>query len=851
MLTTAAPETTLGTRSFTGAALSEIAFPLGGIGTGTVSLGGRGELRDWEIFNRPAKGRSLPFTFFALWCRPRGSQPIARVLERRLLPPFVADRGLAPWGVSGLPRLAEATFSGTYPIAEVRFDDDDLPVLVELEAYTPFAPFDDRLSGMPVALFVWRLTNPGTVPLDASLVYSQLNPVGYDGVELLRRGRRNPAFGGNLNEWTDEGDAGVRGIRMSRPGFDDYHPGAGTVAVATPWRDVTFSEHWERSGWFDDLQNFWDDFSDDGRLPQTSDPTRTPAGETDVGSLGLVVTLEPGQSVELPIVLAWHFPNLVNYWGPIELAGDQSVIGQRMTNWYATQWPDAWSAAREACQQLQPRRQVTRQFRDELRGSTLPVEVIDAVSSQMSIIRTTTGLRTADGRFHGFEGCDDNAGCCPMNCTHVWNYEHALAFLFPQLERTMRLTDYSVNTLDDGEQKFRTILPLQSGLLWNYVPAADGQMGTLMKLYREWQISGDEKFLRQVWPAAKRSLHYAWKLWDPDRDGVMEGEQHNTYDIEFYGPNTMCGALYLGALRAAEAMARYLGDPDAVEYRRIFESGRDRIDRELFNGEFYIQQVRMPEPQEVQKGKYPQRHPPGIREGESEPRYQYGPGCLSDQLLGQWFAHVVGLGYLLREDHVRKAARAIHRYNFRRSVANHESCQRAYAVNDEPLLLQCTWPRGGRPRYPFPYADEGWTGVEYAVAGLLMYEAEVDAGLEIVRGVRSRHDGRKRNPWDEFECGHHYARALSSWAILLALQGYQYSAPEARLRFAPKIARERFRSLFTAGEAWGRVEISDASATLSVIAGELTLGTLEIGDRVHRFDPPVMVRPDKPLQVGT
>ena len=80
MVMTAEAETTLHGRSFRGAELSEIAFPLGGIGTGTVSLGGRGELRDWEIFNRPAKGRSLPFTFFALWCRPRGGQPIARVL---------------------------------------------------------------------------------------------------------------------------------------------------------------------------------------------------------------------------------------------------------------------------------------------------------------------------------------------------------------------------------------------------------------------------------------------------------------------------------------------------------------------------------------------------------------------------------------------------------------------------------------------------------------------------------------------------------------------------------------------------------------------------------------------------
>jgi hypothetical protein len=239
-----------------------------------------------------------------------------------------------------------------------------------------------------------------------------------------------------------------------------------------------------------------------------------------------------------------------------------------------------------------------------------------------------------------------------------------------------------------------------------------------------------------------------------------------------------------------------------------------------------------------------------VREGEPEPRYQYGPGCLADQLLGQWLAHVVGLGYLLPEEHVRAAAGAIFRHNWRRSLENHESCQRAYAVNDEPALLQCTWPRGGRPRYPFPYADECWTGAEYAVAGLLLYEGQLEPGLEIVAGVRSRHDGVKRNPWDEFECGHHYARALSSWALLLALQGYRYSAPEGRLAFAPKHAADRFRSFFTAGEAWGRVEIANGAATLTVLSGELPLRRLEVGRRIHTFDPPRVVRPGQPLRVG-
>ena len=848
MATTPTDPHTVQARSYSARSLQEIAFPLGGIGTGTVSLGGRGQLRDWEIFNRPAKDKNLPCSFFALWCRPEGGKPLAGILERRLLPPFAAERGLSPWAVSGLPRLKEATFRGMYPIAEIAFSDDTLPLEIALEAFTPFAPFDDRTSGMPVAVFLWRLRNPTPHPIDVTLVYSQLNPIGYDGVAVLPRGRRSPIFGGNLNRWCRE--EGLRGIQMSRPGFDGGHPGAGSLAIATPWPEVTFSEHWERSGWFDDIQNFWDDLRADGRLPERAEGTPSPEGETDVGSLGAIARVEPGATLEIPFVLAWHLPNLVNYWGPFETLPGQSVVGQRMRNWYATQWPDAWAVAREVCGRLPELTAGTRAFRDALFASTLPEPVLDAVSSQMSIIRTATCLRTEDGRLHGFEGCDDNAGCCPMNCTHVWNYEQALAFLFPQLERTVRLTDYEYNTLPDGEQKFRTMLPLQTGVVWNYVAAADGQMGTLLKLYREWVISSDDEALRRLWPQAKKTLAFAWQHWDPDRDGVMEGEQHNTYDIEFYGPNTMCGALYLGALRAAEEMARHLGDPDADEYARIYASGRARLDRELWNGEYYRQIVRNPAPNESRKHLYPARHPTAFRPGEPEPRYQYGPGCLADQLLGQWFAHVVGLGHLLPQEHVREAARSIYRYNFRRSLEAHESCQRAYAVNEEAALLQCTWPQGGRPRYPFPYADECWTGSEYAVAGLLLYEGHIDEGVEVVRAVRARHDGIRRNPWNEFECGNHYARALSSWALMLALSGYEYHGPRGRLRFAPKVAPDNFRCLFTAGSAWGSVAIQGTRASLTVRGGELRLRTLEIGGRTHAFDPPRSVAAGETLEVG-
>jgi non-lysosomal glucosylceramidase len=382
------------------------------------------------------------------------------------------------------------------------------------------------------------------------------------------------------------------------------------------------------------------------------------------------------------------------------------------------------------------------------------------------------------------------------------------------------------------------------------VPAADGQMGGILKLYREWQMCGDDAFLRKLWPAAKQALEYAWVVWDKDRDGVMEGEQHNTYDVEFYGPNTFMGALYLGALRAGEEMARAMGDTAAADgYRRVFTSGSKKMDKQLWNGEFYVQNVRNPGPGDSIKDRYVPHNPPAVYPGDDQPRYQFGPGCLSDQMLGQWFAHVVGLGYLLPEAHVRRTMRSIATYNVRKDLSEHNNCQRTYALNGEGGLLLCTWPKGGRPRYPFPYADEVWTGFEYQAAAHMMYEGMIEQGLGIVQRVRQRHDGVARNPWNEFECGHHYARAMSSWSLLLALSGYHYSAPARRISFAPRVNAADFRCFFSTGGAWGsysqKVSSGVMRCSLDVRYGRLALRTLGLAlpDGVA-VEHPIVIGPD-------
>jgi hypothetical protein len=321
--------------------------------------------------------------------------------------------------------------------------------------------------------------------------------------------------------------------------------------------------------------------------------------------------------------------------------------------------------------------------------------------------------------------------------------------------------------------------------------------------------------------------------WDADKDGLMEGEQHNTYDIEFYGPNPLTSIIYLGALRAGEEMAQALGETAAAaEYRRIYESGARKAVAKLWNGE-YFEQV--------------------VPAGEDKP-HQFGKGCLSDQVLGQWMAHVTGLGYLLPRENMRKAIEAVYRHNYKKSLRGLVNTCRVYALQEEGGLLACTWPRGGRQAAPFPYADEVWTGMEYHVAAHLIYEGLVAPGLEIVRAVRARHDGVRRNPFNEPECGNHYVRGLSSWSLLLALSGFRWSAPEETLRFVPALPGKRFRCFYSNGHAWGTASEGrsgrKALVSFSVEGGTLAVKRLKLSPDLTRLDR-VWTEPSRTFLKGT
>lgn len=801
-------------RQFSGPQLRMISFPLGGVAAGSIGLGGRGQLRDWEIFNRPNKGFHPPYAFSSIWVQSGNQKPIARVLESRILPPYEGSSGLGSENAPGLSRLDAAVFTGEYPLAHIDFEDHSLPVKVELDAFSPFIPHEPDDSGLPATILRYRVTNPGRTTAKVSIAFSIDNPV--------KATDNPPDTGKRLNTYRSSN--GLHGLIMTNPALASDDPMAGSfVLAAMPLQDtqVSYWNGWPKGRWWNSPLLFWDQFSKEGTLGVQPDPCNT------VGVLCMQATILPGQSTHFPFLLSWHFPNRTPEWcGWDAPSGEgKTIIG----NYYATRFKDAWEAAVYAAKNIDHLESRTRLFAAAFRNSTLPDAVKEAASANLSTLATTTCFRTADGEFHGFEGSNDTQGCCFGNCTHVWNYETATTFLFPSFARSLRKSAFGYSMDDAGAMHFRQLLP--DGKARSGFAAADGQMGQIMHAWLDWKLSGDDAWLGTMWPRIKKALEFAWVPggWDANRDGVLEGVQHNTYDVEFYGPNPMCGIYYLGALRAGEEMAFATGDSNsAKEYSRLYKQGRQWIDTSLFNGEYYVQKIRGFRKDEIA---------PNLRsdmgsENTEKPEYQVGEGCLVDQLVGQYIASVGGMEPLVSIQNIRTTLQSIYRYNHKPTLVHHDNVERTYALNDEAAMVVCDYAKTERPHIPFPYYAEVFTGLEHTTTALMLFSGMLKEGIECVQNIRARYDGEKRNPWDEAECGHHYARAMASWSSIVALSGFTYNGPKAAVYALPPVPHDTFDCFWATGTGWGtfsyRQRAGKTQFTIKVLSGTLPCRSFEI-----------------------
>ena len=249
----------------------------------------------------------------------------------------------------------------------------------------------------------------------------------------------------------------------------------------------------------------------------------------------------------------------------------------------------------------------------------------------------------------------------------------------------------------------------------------------------------------------------------------------------------------------------------------------------LFNGEYYIQQVR---------GQSREAIPHALlntigADDPAHPEYQVGKGCLVDQLVGQYAADVAGLGALVDPTHCRTTLESIYRYNYKRSLMQHDNVQRTFVLNDEAALVVGDYAKAKRPDVPFPYYAEVFTGLEYTAASNMIYAGLVSQGVECVGNIRAPYNGERRNPWDEAECGSHYARAMAAWTVVLALSGFRYDGPDRRVVARPRLPLAGFTCFWSSGTGWGTFTFGAAAPTfgLRVFEGTLIVGSLDLAGR--------------------
>jgi len=819
-------------RTFTGANAAQIAMPLGGIGAGCVCLNGSGGLQDFSIRNQPAT-TAMPDRHaagdqaFAV-LHVKGRRPLTRLVEGPYPTEKIYSLGLKAGGnrggdCLGLPCFERCSFRGEYPFGFVRLSDRAVPLRVSITGFSPFVPLDDVASGAPCAVLEYTLENRSNAKVDYEFSYhlSHLAAAGPDG-----QATRNVAMP----------DRGVFLYNKRPPNAEDFGSASLTVIGHRP----AIKAMWFRGGWFDSVSVLWRELTTGTFQPNDASPDEDTPGRNG-GSILLSGSLKPGQQITYPIVITWYFPNCYYVAGqPPQQSGtgngeppDENA-SPKWRPFYTSQWNDAREVAEHVHANYVSLRDNTQAFHQALFRSSLPSYVLDAVSANLAILKSPTVLRQENGNVWAWEGCFCDAGCCYGSCTHVWNYAQALPHLFPHLERTLREQELDRSMDDRGHVNFRSALP-DGPTMHDRHAAADGQLGGIMKLYRDWQIGGDDAWLLPLYPAAKKSIDYGIETWDPQRQGVLTEPHHNTYDIEFWGPDGMCSSIYVAALTAMSVMAQHLEyHEDAQYYDDLAARGAAQLDGELFNGRYFQQKVmyetlRDTSFTELIAGVDADSTPELQLLEKEGPKYQYGSGCLSDGVIGAWMAKIYGIDTPQTSRHVRRHLKAVFQHNFKHDLADHACTQRpGYAIGHEPGLLLCTWPNGGKPTLPFVYSDEVWTGIEYQVASHLIEEGMVDEGLTIVRAARSRYDGRVRNPWNEYECGSYYARAMASYALMDSLSGFRYSAVTRTLWFGPRLTAKRFRAFFCTGTGWGTILLTKKSLTIRMIQGQLAVDRVRL-----------------------
>lgn len=799
---------------FSGKDLVYIGMPVGGICAGQVYLGGEGRLWLWNIFNEQKEG------VVAKNARIKQGRIRARDGANYVSPvtpesPFEQGFALQTTqnGVNKIKKLdyrgfEKISFRGQYPLAKVTYEESGFPVECELTAGSPFIPGDVESSSYPATIMQFKVTNVADSEVDVSIAGWLENAVmsttgSNNTCQLKNASFEHEMVNGILSEAIPSNE-GLKAFVI------DEQPDYGSMTLA-----LLKDDYIQQS-----LNTGLTDISNLFGTPSEKTESINNFSEQLTGSLVGSTTLEAGESRTFTFIVSWYFPNLyvaVRKAGPVY----EGVEGRS----YRDRFGNAEEISRDIASNFKYLFGTTKNWVQTFyEESTLPYWFLNRTFANVSTLATETSYLLGDGRFWGWEG----VGCCPGTCTHVWHYAQAMGRVFPELERNLReRTDFSDSAFDveTGRIDFRGGLATRD--------AADGQAGIIMRCYREHQISVDNSFLQRNWSNIKLALNYLIDLdkEDGEANGMIFGEQHNTLDAEWYGNIPVITSLYLCALACGKEMADDMSDEAfKEECDNILSKGKKNIEI-LFDGEYFTQ-------------KEDPDHPDAIG---------IGPGCYIDQVFGQGWAFQLGLGRLYNEEMINKSLEALFKYNFMPDMGTYRAslppklAGRPYALDGDSGLVMCTWPKGGRKpdwekHWQYGYFNECMTGFEYQAASHMMWEGMIDKSLTIVKAIHDRYHPAKRNPYNEIECSDHYARAMASYGVYVAICGFTYHGPKGEIGFAPKINPEDFQCAFTIAEGWGsysqKIEGKSFNARLELKYGneKLTSVTLNSAKKIKKYD---------------
>ena len=770
-----------------GVYLTAVDFPVGAVGGSVIRLNGKAERQWWQIFNnfeeRPGTGQ-VPNSFFAIRTE-QGARTEVRALQTSAVGDFQPMQSLKFWS--------------EYPFGVYDFSDAALPVAVELEAYSFLIPMDLKNSAIPSAVFRYTVKNTSSSSVEVSLLAAQQNAVGFSGYDLIEgaHSRSNPGYGSNRNEIVETAD------RSSLKMTGD----AGSMVLSAYAQGTTHSAAW------DSLDALHNTFAASGKLSGPQQASSPKAGVTVDGALAKTFSLAPGAERAVTFVLSWHIPK--GTFGRADIPGWYfAEAGSQYENW----WADAAEVDHYVSEHFGDLDTNTRLYRDSLYASNLPRYVLDRLSSNISVLKSPTSFWTKDGYFGMWESTSSKQEWFG-NVNHVLHYAQGHARLFPELDRILRQQDLA--TLEEDG-----LLPSRQGS--GRHSAMDGHYGALLSVYRAHQLSTEEDFAKDNWPKVEKAMDFAIQTHDPDQDGMHTGLYHNTLDCSSSGTSPWIGSLYIAALKASAELAQIAGhDAKAEAYAALAAKGQLQQNAQLWDEAL---------------GYY-------VEKPEFLPNTRImGDGASIDMFLGQWWANQLGLGSIYPHERTVAALGRLYEGNVLTDDGEYTSRYRDFLGHGDSGWRMVAFP-GAIPNKALHYHDEAMSGFEYSMAATMLQNGMLEEGLTVIRAIYDRYDGRLRagdevtaapnatvfgtgSPVGEDECGDYYARALSSWSALLALQGFSYDGPDQSIGFQPVWQPEKHRSFFTAAEGWGLFSQtrngSRQTATIDLKYGDLALRTITL-----------------------